>query len=311
MDIFITFNPTAGRTFDGFGGTLTTAIACLNKGRPCVVVEKDPHCFNLAVIRLYNICRTLYGDGILDDSTTQRRLDEAELGPDRHGVHAHDDNSDSGDEYPDEDIDDGSDEATDMTGKDKGRDTPALRDELEDNGSTDYVEKATPSKATTSVRSSGHDDTRSHASLKSHATRPSIGTDSSQRTGSITEQTVSSHPTVRDCRFHVTATQHANVELHNSDGGTVGTARLATERLQDTTAPVDVLRETIHGHELEDISRENGPHIIVTKVNVRDDCKAEHFEGVHVGLDDEPGTLRKLTQYDFYVWPLSQIVLKH
>ena len=57
----VTFSPTGGNTFDGFGGTLTTAIACLRTGRGCVVVESDKACFDLAVQRLYGIYKELYG----------------------------------------------------------------------------------------------------------------------------------------------------------------------------------------------------------------------------------------------------------
>ena len=48
-EIFVTFNPEGGNTFDGFGGTMTMAIACLKTGRQCVVCEPDKRCFDLAV----------------------------------------------------------------------------------------------------------------------------------------------------------------------------------------------------------------------------------------------------------------------
>ena len=60
MELMVTFCPTGGNTFDGFGGTLTTAIACLKTGRPCVVVESDKHCFDLAVQRLYTVYVNVY-----------------------------------------------------------------------------------------------------------------------------------------------------------------------------------------------------------------------------------------------------------
>ena len=52
-EIFLKFNPDGGNTFDGFGGTLTTAITCLKTGRPRVVCEPDKRCFDLTVLRLF------------------------------------------------------------------------------------------------------------------------------------------------------------------------------------------------------------------------------------------------------------------
>ena len=86
MDIFITFNHTAVRKFDGFGGTLKTAIACLNTGPPCVVVEMDGHCFYLAVARLHNMCRIIYGDSILLQNSSSKILEEIELCPNQSGL---------------------------------------------------------------------------------------------------------------------------------------------------------------------------------------------------------------------------------
>ena len=73
MELMITFAPTAENTFDGFGGTLTTALACLRTGRLCVVVEQDKHCFDLAVERLYQTyCEIYTKDG---PATTHNALE--------------------------------------------------------------------------------------------------------------------------------------------------------------------------------------------------------------------------------------------
>ena len=52
VELFITFNSNAGWKFDGFGRTIATIIVCLNTGRPCVFVQMDGHCFDLAVAPL-------------------------------------------------------------------------------------------------------------------------------------------------------------------------------------------------------------------------------------------------------------------
>jgi len=54
-EILCTFCPPGGLVFDGFAGTMTTAIACIATGRKCVVVEKDPKCYKLALERLDRI----------------------------------------------------------------------------------------------------------------------------------------------------------------------------------------------------------------------------------------------------------------
>lgn len=53
MELMKTFCPGGGNVFDGFGGTLTTALAAIRTGRRCVVVEKDIECFDLALQRLH------------------------------------------------------------------------------------------------------------------------------------------------------------------------------------------------------------------------------------------------------------------
>jgi len=61
IELLTTFCPARGRFFDGFGGTLTGAIAALRTGRRCVVVEKDTECFNIALERLHEVYEEIYG----------------------------------------------------------------------------------------------------------------------------------------------------------------------------------------------------------------------------------------------------------
>lgn len=78
-----TFCPGAGNTFDAYGGTLITALACLKTERPSVVVEKDKKCFGLAVQRLFVAYEELYGFRVYNTSDPPKRLTKSEL--DRFG----------------------------------------------------------------------------------------------------------------------------------------------------------------------------------------------------------------------------------
>lgn len=48
----LTATPTHGTVLDPFLGSATTALACLNTGRQCIGIEKDPEYFDIAVNRI-------------------------------------------------------------------------------------------------------------------------------------------------------------------------------------------------------------------------------------------------------------------
>ena len=52
-----TFCPPGGRVLDPFAGTLTTGIAGIQSGRPCVLLETDSRCLSLGIERLKNLAR--------------------------------------------------------------------------------------------------------------------------------------------------------------------------------------------------------------------------------------------------------------
>lgn len=51
-EVIETFCSPTGTVLDVFGGALTTAISCISSRRPCVVLEQDRYCFDLALRRL-------------------------------------------------------------------------------------------------------------------------------------------------------------------------------------------------------------------------------------------------------------------
>lgn len=63
-EILATFCPPRGLVFDGYAGTMTTAISCAFTSRKCIVVEKDPHCYDLSLQRLKRICSHILNDKI-------------------------------------------------------------------------------------------------------------------------------------------------------------------------------------------------------------------------------------------------------
>lgn len=54
VELLTTFCPENGSVLDAYAGTMTTALACLETGRSCVCIEKDPECFRLAHARLHS-----------------------------------------------------------------------------------------------------------------------------------------------------------------------------------------------------------------------------------------------------------------
>jgi len=54
-EILATFCPEGGRVLDMYAGTLTTALACIDTGRRCSVVEQDVNCFRIAHDRLQKV----------------------------------------------------------------------------------------------------------------------------------------------------------------------------------------------------------------------------------------------------------------
>ena len=79
IEILRSFCLNGGHVFDGFGGTLTTAIACIRTGRGCVVMEKDEKCFRLALRRLYNVFVNIYGHCFDKGEENVTRLAREEL----------------------------------------------------------------------------------------------------------------------------------------------------------------------------------------------------------------------------------------
>lgn len=59
VELLTTFCPDGGLVLDAYGGTLTTALACIETRRSCVSIEKDPECFRLAHERLRKKISTL------------------------------------------------------------------------------------------------------------------------------------------------------------------------------------------------------------------------------------------------------------
>lgn len=54
-EIMNTYCPGDGTVLDAYGGTLTTALACVATGRNCIAIEKSAECFNIAEKRLQQI----------------------------------------------------------------------------------------------------------------------------------------------------------------------------------------------------------------------------------------------------------------
>ena len=54
-EIMATFCPEGGTVLDAYGGTLTTALACITTGRKCIVAEKMADCFEIAETRLQHV----------------------------------------------------------------------------------------------------------------------------------------------------------------------------------------------------------------------------------------------------------------
>lgn len=54
-EILNTYCPPNGSVLDAYGGTLTTALACLATDRKCIVIEKATDCYNLGLNRLESV----------------------------------------------------------------------------------------------------------------------------------------------------------------------------------------------------------------------------------------------------------------
>ena len=73
------FTPQGGTVCDRYGGTLTTAIACIRTGRKCYTTEKNKECFEAAIIRLGKFQPTyIPTDNIHIERESQHDVDDKE-----------------------------------------------------------------------------------------------------------------------------------------------------------------------------------------------------------------------------------------
>lgn len=337
MEIMRTYCPMGGHVFDGFGGTLKTALACLKTGRSCVVVEKDKHCFEIAVERLHEVYLELYTDKDGEVLRFETRLSQTELEQRRIGRSGTcvESTNGSGDEYDQEDID------TEGNGEKKNyTDTNIdLLDsyECQDKSRNGQVEKEHSGDDDSIGRSSMDEDLEQWSCRLSQSTAVhsesqtnSLATDIYKDTHCVGDKVspmedspdndanneednlVRNRPeTMEQVRDHVKRTQQPAISLYNSAGHLVGFGKLGvTYEGEDKDNMRIGLRERIHGNDLKDIEEDYGPHVIVTSVMIMFAREQEGFEGAHVGTDEEIEKLKDITADNFYLWPLQQIELK-
>lgn len=109
MEQLKTFCPPGGKVFDEYGGTLTTAIGCLRSVRTWVVVESDKYCFQLSIVRLFNLYKVLYGIRVFDTNNPPERLPSLLLTKSLGKADVGEEDE-SGDEYDMTDLGTGTDE---------------------------------------------------------------------------------------------------------------------------------------------------------------------------------------------------------
>ena len=93
-EIMRTFCPPGGRVLDPFAGTLTTGIAGIQSGRPCVLLETDSRCLSLGVERLRNVARVEIDEAlkkatVVGVSDENHRLDANDLNMNELSSHSH------------------------------------------------------------------------------------------------------------------------------------------------------------------------------------------------------------------------------
>ena len=138
-----------------------------------------------------------------------------------------------------------------------------------------------------------------------------LATNDKSRTGeaNLTSKAADTPLTLRDCREYVLTALLYGVDLYSSNGKQVGTANIATERQGEGEHASLVLLESFHGNDLEAIANEEGPHVVIRDTIICEDMKNLDYEGLHMGADDEPVTLKDLTKWAFYLWPLTLLRL--
>lgn len=348
-EIFKTYAPPAGNTLDGFGGTLTTALVCLKSGRPCVVVEKDKYCFDLAVQRLFQAAFDLYGSRLCMQSITSKRLTEAQLDRICVRVQTENDINKNGNDYDvtamqevevdqddrmdgvaDGDYDDGqgdvdaddciSDRQDAYSGHSQRSTQPYSHSDkhgglhsLREVGSQSLsVTELDAARLDEHVNDAGH-NTETPQSLRatpSPRKMPKASTlPSSQRRQLQVTRHSDVEVTLDDCREHVLISPDEPVTLVDCEGRRMGQGVLAIVPTPNGREKYPVLRETIHGTNLSTITADYGPHAIMFKISIDEAMLDCDFEGVHVGTDDEPKSLRDIQRFSFYLWPLSQVIL--
>ena len=78
-ELMRTFCPPGGRVLDVFAGPMCSGIACIKSFRPCVLLEKDKRCFELAVQRLQRFAEERLADNNPLDVDNFQDLDNLEV----------------------------------------------------------------------------------------------------------------------------------------------------------------------------------------------------------------------------------------
>lgn len=318
MDIMKTFCPSGGSIFDGYGGTLTVAIAAMKTGRRCVVVEKDPHCFRIAAKRLVEKFTELYKDMLHSTTPDISVLPEIKL---REAVSRSVDQEDitAADSHSDDDHDVGDDNG--LPDESEDTNTADVFRSLQDIETNMALESTcTPGLAshsgmgTTSQRS----DRRGHCGISSQVSGRQGGgevngsscteTDGIARKDGHAEKLQRREESVLSLSNFYAASGKVSVHLFHN-GCRVGTGNLAPAMDEDGQLSKEHLRRILHGHNLDQLDASFSNSVVVRRCLIDNDHKAKKFLGPHVGGDDPMSELGDITPHGFILWPSKDVVL--
>lgn len=314
MELLKIFCPAGGSVFDGYGGTLSMAMAALKTGRRAVVVEKDGHCFKVAMERLHTTFKDIYKDTWDFTVRTTSRVSEEELRPQVLDLARRvDSQSQTTNRNTDSDL------CTDSEheGRPSGEVDAGTFASLEDINST----MKGPSKEPDSNIGGTHSEAASQARSGNIGQHPhSIDTvpgltqsadtsvlsngEQSGRVGHSRGQPGLTE-SVSTLAKLVLQSGHMEVQLMRQSV-VIGTASLDTEMDPDTETAT-MLRRTIHGHNLDKKGSPYDACVVVRRCAFATRYLKTAFDCPHVGSDDAPESLQDLRPFGFYLWPAADI----